>query len=72
VYHQIRKMVGLIIQSIQKSDSLLFDLAFENSGCEVWLAPAQGLYLRQVNFDDFNKKDNNYDPIELDEKEVLF
>jgi tRNA U38,U39,U40 pseudouridine synthase TruA len=63
-------MVGLIVQSIQKSDNLLFEQAFLKSGCEVWLAPAEGLYLRQVRFDDYNKKDNNYDPIELDEIEV--
>jgi tRNA U38,U39,U40 pseudouridine synthase TruA len=63
-------MVGLIVQSIQKSDNLLFEQAFLKIGCEVWLAPAEGLYLRQVRFDDYNKKDNNYDPIELDENEV--
>ena len=49
IYHQIRKMIGIIIQIIQldlKDDFL--DNSFFNNAVNIWLAPPQGLLLNTV------------------------
>ena len=37
----------------------------------IWIAPAEGLYLKSVNYDDYNKKDSIFESLELDEQEVI-
>lgn len=69
IYNQIRKMVGMIVQMIQED---LEDWYLENSFCGnkmgVWLAPSQGLLLDRLNFDNYNKKDNIPEKIEISDE----
>jgi hypothetical protein len=37
----------------------------------IWIAPAEGLYLKSVNYDDYNKKDSIFESLELDEEEAF-
>ena len=51
IYHQIRKMIGMLIQCIQMDIPEVFiDNSFSNNVVNVWLAPAQGLFLNRVVF----------------------
>jgi len=57
IYHQIRKMIGVILQIIHsdlKDDFL--DNAFYTNTVLLWLAPPEGLLLNRVFFDGYNKK----------------
>lgn len=51
LYHQIRKMVGSIIQSLvtQKDNDLILN-SFAANKINIWLAPSSGLLLDQVLF----------------------
>lgn len=66
IYHQIRKMVGMVVQMLQED---LQDFYLENSFCgnkmAVWLAPSQGLLLDRLNFDNYNSRGNIPEKIEL-------
>jgi len=51
IYHQIRKMIGMLIQCIQMDIPEVFiDNSFSNNVVNVWLSPAQGLFLNRVQF----------------------
>jgi tRNA pseudouridine38-40 synthase len=51
LYHQIRKMVGAIIQSlVTEKDSDLILNSFAANKMNIWLAPSSGLLLDQVLF----------------------
>lgn len=49
IYHQIRKMIGSLIQYFQKDlPEIFFENAFSNDIVKIWLAPAEGLFLNRV------------------------
>ena len=49
MYHQIRKMIGLIIQAINKEfQTEQFDSFFLEKKIDIWLAPSAGLFLKDV------------------------
>lgn len=49
MYHQIRKMIGLIIQfKNQKISREDFISVFEKKIIDIWLAPSSGLFLKEV------------------------
>ena len=49
MYHQIRKMVGLIIQVInQHLKEQEFNNVFQEQKIDIWLAPGAGLFLKKV------------------------
>ena len=51
IYHQIRKMIGSMIQIFQEdNDEVFIDNAFTYNKTPVWLAPSQGLLLDRVRF----------------------
>lgn len=51
IYHQIRKMIGSLIQIFQEeNDESFLDNAFTFNKTPVWLAPSQGLLLDRVDF----------------------
>lgn len=54
LYHQIRKMVGSLLQLLQLDlgDNFL-DATFQKTPTKIWLAPSQGLLLDRVNSLDF-------------------
>lgn len=49
IYHQIRKMIGSLVQIFQEDhDASFLDNAFTFNKTPVWLAPSQGLLLDRV------------------------
>ncbi|KAL4476269.1 hypothetical protein ABPG74_010002 [Tetrahymena malaccensis] len=70
VYHQIRKMMGMICMMIQEDypDSFM-DSSFFHNVMRIWLAPAHGLFLNRMRFDSYNKKPEIPEPIEFDKIE---
>jgi tRNA U38,U39,U40 pseudouridine synthase TruA len=48
----------------------LYNKAFAHEFFEIWIAPAEGLYLKTVNYDEYNKKDSIFEALILDENEV--
>ena len=49
IYHQIRKMIGSLIQICQLDlPETHIENAFTNNIVKVWLAPPQGLFLNRV------------------------
>lgn len=51
IYHQIRKMIGSLVQMFQEDqDSSFIDNAFTYNKTPVWLAPSQGLLLDRVSY----------------------
>lgn len=66
IYHQIRKMIGVIVQIFHEDLTPDFiDNTFFNNVIKLWLAPPQGLLLNRVNFDGYNNK------IDIPEKLVI-
>ncbi|EGR32098.1 tRNA pseudouridine synthase a, putative [Ichthyophthirius multifiliis] len=71
IYHQIRKMIGMICMVFQKQLELDFiDKSFEKEFTKVWLAPAHGLFLNQMVFDQYNKRQEIPELIVWDENEI--
>lgn len=70
IYHQIRKMMGIICFIIQENypDSFI-DTTFFHNVVKIWIAPAHGLFLNQLNFSDYNKKAKTPESIEFDQTE---
>lgn len=57
VYHQIRKIIGCILQVfISDYEPSFIDNTFFNNQFYVPLAPPFGLYLRYLTFDSYNRK----------------
>lgn len=49
IYHQIRKMIGSLIQMVQEQmDDSFLDNTFIQNKQPIWLAPSQGLLLDHV------------------------
>ena len=49
IYHQIRKMIGAILQSLVGNKGLnLIQNSFASNKMEIWLAPSNGLLLDSV------------------------
>lgn len=49
IYHQIRKMIGILIQIAQEDEKEhFFDNSFFQNTQRIWLAPPQGLFLNRV------------------------
>lgn len=73
MYHQIRKMVGSMIQTFQLGmDESFFDNTFTYNKTPVWLAPSQGLLLDRILFTGYNKKEDAPESLEvLPAEEVL-
>ena len=70
VYHQIRKMVGALIQSFQEDcdDSIIVN-SFCLNKIPIWLAPGEGLLLDKLNYSSFNTRKDIPEIIELNEEE---
>lgn len=57
VYHQIRKIVGCIVQVFMSENEPSFiDNTFFNNQFYIPLAPPFGLYLRYLTFESYNRK----------------
>jgi len=71
IYHQIRKMIGIMVQVIHEGlkDGFIDNSFFQNS-VNIWLAPPQGLLLDGVTFDAYNRKNDIPEKIEFNEEEV--
>lgn len=68
MYHQIRKMVGLIAQILLTNRSeQFFDNVFFNNKIYIWLAPADGLLLDQIQFYGYNCKSGVPVSLELED-----
>mgnify|MGYP002623221577 FL=1 len=72
IYHQIRKMIGIMIQIVHQDlpDQFLSN-SFYNNAVQIWLAPPHGLLLDRVTFDGYNKKKDIPEPLDFTEEEVL-
>lgn len=71
IYHQIRKMIGSMIQLLHCgfSDDFLKMLFTSEAYGMTWLAPADGLYLREIHYKYYNEKENIQYKMELNETE---
>jgi tRNA pseudouridine38-40 synthase len=71
IYHQIRKMVGCIIMVFinQNPPTYIPNTFFRNQIC-MPLAPARGLYLRALSFDNYNKKKEIPEPLNIESQTV--
>lgn len=68
VYHQIRKMVGTLVNICQESlPDTFIDECYGPEKKGLWLAPSEGLLLDRLNFDGYNKKSDIPEIIELSE-----
>lgn len=70
IYHQIRKMVGALIQAFQDEvgDSILENSFYLNK-VPVWLAPGEGLLLDKLDYSSYNSRADVPEKIELTEEE---
>ena len=57
MYHQIRKMIGVLIQIIQQkhNDMFIYE-TFKREKKSLYIAPAEGLLLNRISFEGYNKK----------------
>ncbi|KAM3144724.1 hypothetical protein pb186bvf_003033 [Paramecium bursaria] len=71
VYHQIRKMMGIIIQLFAENlpDTFIDNTFFQNQ-LRIILAPPEGLFLNRITFDAYNRKLEIPEPIELSEEDL--
>ena len=71
IYHQIRKMIGIMVQVIQEDlkDNFIDNSFYQNS-VNIWLAPPQGLFLDRVTFDAYNQKTDIPEKLEFNPEEV--
>lgn len=69
VYHQIRKIIGCIIQVfLSEYEPDFIDNTFFNNMLVIPLAPPFGLYLRSLGFDAYNKRLNIPEKIEFEQE----
>lgn len=70
IYHQIRKMIGIMVQVIHEGlkDQFIDNSFFQNS-VNIWLAPPQGLFLDRVTFDAYNRKNDIPEKLEFNQEE---
>jgi tRNA pseudouridine38-40 synthase len=71
IYHQIRKMIGIMVQIIhQDYKDNFIDNSFYQNSIAIWLAPPQGLFLDRVTFEAYNKKLDIPEKLEFNPEEV--
>ena len=73
IYHQIRKMIGLLVQLRVRNLPVdeTFDKALStNDKFSVFLSPGYGLYLDSVTFDSYNMKSDAPERLQLNDKEL--
>lgn len=57
MYNQIRKMVGIVIEMLRENKEMeYFENSFLANKINIPIAPGEGLYLRKLHFDGYNKK----------------
>ncbi|CAD8092727.1 unnamed protein product [Paramecium sonneborni] len=72
MYHQIRKMIGTIYQIIQEKKDLEFiKQTFSEKQHSLYIAPQQGLYLREIKFFGYNMKPDIPQKLEYDFKQQI-
>ena len=72
IYHQIRKMIGSISQTIQTGlENSYIENTFYNNKVKIWLAPSEGLMLREIGFNNYNKKTDCPESLEFSEEEKV-
>lgn len=72
IYHQIRKMIGLLVQMRHLgSDEEILGKAFGPNPFQIWIAPAEGLYLKEVKFKYYNDRINLKEKFVLTDQESL-
>ncbi|CAD8088992.1 unnamed protein product [Paramecium sonneborni] len=70
MYHQIRKMIGTIYQIIQeKKDIEFIKQTFTQQKLSLYIAPQQGLYLREIKFFGYNMKPDIPQKLEYNQKQ---
>ena len=71
LYHMIRKMVGSLIQIYsQKREDNFHKKLFERSRLHIWLAPAEGLFLDDIEFDLYHKHYPDRDKMMLTQEQL--
>lgn len=75
LYNQIRKMIGMIIELCRNSKTIQYlNNSFLSNKMEIPIAPADGLYLRRIDYSRYNEtkyvKKNNIFITEEDEMEM--
>ena len=78
IYHQIRKMIGSMVQMFQEDqDASFLDNSFTFNKTPIWLAPSNGLLLDrvtsgwpQIHFTGYNKKEDTPEPLNCTETEL--
>ena len=69
MYHQIRKIVGCIIQVFMSDyEPSFIDNTFFNNQFYVPLAPPFGLFLRYLTFESYNRKPEIPEKIDFEEE----
>ncbi|CAK83042.1 unnamed protein product (macronuclear) [Paramecium tetraurelia] len=70
MYHQIRKIIGTIYQIVQEKKDLSFiQDTFSQQQHSLYIAPQQGLYLREIKFTGYNMKKDIPQKLETDFKQ---
>lgn len=71
IYHQIRKMIGLLVkicyEELKGEETIA--TAFAKERYDVYLAPGEGLYLNRMTFEGYNKKKQTELQVELNEED---
>ena len=75
LYNQIRKMIGMIVDCMRnKKDMTYFKNSFLSNKYDIPKAPGEGLYLRYIDYSNYNdrkiNKKNNIFLTDDDEKEM--
>jgi tRNA pseudouridine38-40 synthase len=73
IYHQIRKMVGMLIKICHEDLPGVETLktAFKKDKFDAYLAPGEGLYLNRMTFDLYNKRKEVPLRVELNEQDEV-
>lgn len=70
IYHQIRKMIGMMVQIFQKDlPNVFLENSFFQNHVIIWLAPADGLFLNRMLFDGYNRKGDIPEALSFTEEE---
>ncbi|CAD8178392.1 unnamed protein product [Paramecium pentaurelia] len=72
IYHQIRKMMGIVIQIFQEElpDTFIDNTFFKNQ-LRIILAPAEGLFLNRISFEGYNTKFDIPQRLEIEEEDQI-
>ena len=70
IYHQIRKMMGVMIQKVQQDQPEDFvEKCLSEEKVKVWLAPSEGLLLNRLYFEEYNRRRNIIESLKLSDEE---